>query len=97
METMPSIWTSRKFWIMVTDLSVSLITYFTGKYLDANSAKDILFLIGSLQPIVLLVVGSITLQNVAGIKANGSVQEAGIKAQSETTQAAVYSGNQPVG
>lgn len=72
----PSIFSSRKFYIMVVDVVVSLVTYFTGKYLNPESAKDILFLIGALQPIVLLVVGSIALQNVTAIKAEGNVQEA---------------------
>jgi hypothetical protein len=68
-----TIWRSRKFWLAVSDVVVSLVTYFVGKYLNPDSAKDILFLIGALQPVMLLVIGSITIQNVEGIKAQGVV------------------------
>jgi hypothetical protein len=56
---MQSIFKSRKFWLMIVDVAVSLLTYFTGRYLNPEFAKDILFLIGALQPVVLLVIGSI--------------------------------------
>ena len=71
-----TIWKSRKFWLAVSDVVVSLTTYFVGKYLNPESAKDLLFLIGSLQPVILLVIGSITVQNIEGIKADGAVKEA---------------------
>jgi hypothetical protein len=67
---------SRKFWLMVFDVVISLATYFIGKYLDPESVKDILFVIGSLQPVVLAVIASITVQNVAGIKAEADKAEA---------------------
>lgn len=69
---MNTIWRSRKFWLMIADTGVSLITYFVGKYLSPDAAKDILFLIGALQPVWLMVIGFIGLQNVAGIKASAS-------------------------
>jgi len=71
---MPSIFSSRKFWIMTIDVIVSLTTYFVGKYLNPEAGKDILFLVGALQPIVLLVVGSITIQNVEGIRQETELQ-----------------------
>lgn len=67
---------SRKFLIMLVDVIVSLITYFTGKYLDASAAKDILFLIGALQPVVLFVIGFIGIQNVTAMKAQAEVSKA---------------------
>jgi putative effector of murein hydrolase len=67
---------SRKFWLMIFDVVISLATYFIGKYLDPESVKDILFVIGSLQPVVLAVIASITVQNVAGIKAEAYKAEA---------------------
>jgi hypothetical protein len=73
---MVTIWKSRKFWIMCTDTIVSLATYFVGKYLDPASVKDILFLIGALQPVILLVIASITVQNIQGIKADADIQSA---------------------
>lgn len=71
-----TIWKSRKFWLCVSDVVVSLVTYFVGKYLNPESSSDILFLIGSLQPVMLLVIGSITVQNIEAIKAQGSIDEA---------------------
>jgi len=73
---MASIFKSRKFWIMCVDTIVSLATYFVGKYLDPASVKDILFLIGALQPVILLVIASIAVQNVQGIKADADIQAA---------------------
>lgn len=64
-----TIWKSRKFWLAVSDVVVSLATYFIGKYLNPESAQDILIVIGTLQPVWLLVIGSITVQNIEGIKA----------------------------
>ena len=69
-DNMPSIFSSRKFWIMVVDTFVSLTAYFVGRYTSPESAKDILFLIGALQPIVLLVVYSITVQNLEAMRAD---------------------------
>ncbi len=60
---------SRKFWIMTVDVVVSIVTYFVTKYFSPDAGKDVLFLIGALQPIVLLVVNSITQQNMEYIKA----------------------------
>jgi hypothetical protein len=59
---------------MVCDTVVSLVTYFVGRYLNPESVKDILFLIGALQPVILLVIASITVQNVAGIKAQADIE-----------------------
>ena len=60
---------SRKFWLMVTDIVISVASYFVGKYTNPEAAKDVLFLIASLQPIILAVIVSITVQNVEGIRA----------------------------
>lgn len=60
---------SRKFWLMVVDIVISVSTYFVGKYVSPDAAKDVLFLIASLQPIILAVIVSITVQNVEGIRA----------------------------
>ena len=60
---------------MVVDIVVSTATYFVSKYLPPETGKDVLFLIGSWQPVVLLVIGSITAQNVAAIKAQAAPAE----------------------
>ena len=71
-----NIWTSRKFWITLVDVIVSLTTYFVGKYLSPEASKDIMTLVLALQPVVLLLIGSYAVQNVAGIKASGVVEQA---------------------
>ena len=67
---------SRKFWLMVADVTVSLATYFIGKYMNPASAQDLLFLIGAVQPVVISVIVSITVQNLEGIKASAQIEEA---------------------
>jgi hypothetical protein len=83
-----SIWKSRKFWIMCIDVIVSVVAYFTGKYMDPEATKDVLFMIGALQPVILLVVGSITVQNVAGIKAQADNVDAALYNEAMTKSAA---------
>ena len=63
-----SLFTSRKFWIMICDMVASIVIYFTTKYAAPELAKDILFLLGILQPVVVTVVVAITVQNVQHIK-----------------------------
>ena len=65
---------SRKFWIMAVNVVVSVATYFVTKYVNPEAAKDVLFLIGSMQPVIIAVVASITVQNVEHIKADTRVQ-----------------------
>ena len=66
---------SRKFLIMVVNVVVSVTTYFITKYFNPDAAKDVLFLIGSLQPVIIAVVASITVQNVEYIKAASTAAE----------------------
>ncbi len=68
---MQSLIKSRKFWIMTADIVVSMVTYFVTRYAAPDMAKDILFLIGSIQPVVLAVIAAITVQNVEGIRNAG--------------------------
>lgn len=67
-QTQPQILKSRKFWIMVIDVVVSVTGYFVTKYAAPDAAKDVLFLIGSIQPIVIAVVASYTVQNITAMK-----------------------------
>lgn len=86
---MQTIWKSRKFWIMLVDVIVSLTAYFVTKYTAPETSKDVLMVIGSLQPVVLMVIGSITLQNVAGIKAKAETTSAQITGVAAVTTAKV--------
>ena len=61
----PSIWKSRKFWIMVFDIAVSTATYFLTAYAAPDVAKNILWVIATWQPIVIAVIVSIAAEDVA--------------------------------
>ncbi len=63
---------SRRFWVMILDLVVSLVLYFTGKYAAPSVNDDIKFIIGIIQPVFLLVITAITVQNNAQIKSTGN-------------------------
>lgn len=54
---------SRKFWLMILDLVVSFTTYFVTKYVAPEMSKDILFVIGGLQPVVVVVIAAIAYED----------------------------------
>jgi hypothetical protein len=60
---------SRKFWIAVIDLVVSNITYFVTKYIAPGTGNDILWLIGSWQPILIALITGIAIED-AGTNSN---------------------------
>jgi hypothetical protein len=64
----PPILKSRKFWIMVVDGVASLAIYFITKYMAPAAAEDVIKVLAIVQPIVLAVVASITVQNVQAMK-----------------------------
>jgi hypothetical protein len=55
---------------MLVNVVVSVVTYFVTKYAAPELAKDVLFLIGAMQPVVIAVIVSITVQNVEYIKSD---------------------------
>ena len=62
------IWKSRRFWLMVLDLVISLVLYFVPKYAPEVEA-DIKFLIVALQIPVTALIIAYTHEDVAKIKA----------------------------
>jgi hypothetical protein len=60
---------SRKFWIMTVDGVATLAIYFAAKYFAPAAAEDVIKILAVVQPIIIAVVVSITVQNVAGIQA----------------------------
>ena len=62
---MVPLWKSRKFLLTILDVAVSLITYFVGRYVAEFYAKDVLFLIGSLQPVFVAIIVSIAVEDAA--------------------------------
>lgn len=81
---MQPIYKSRKFWIMVVDLIVSLASYFLAKYASPDLSKDVLTVIGLLQPVVLLVIASITVQNIEAMKQAGTATTATVNGDDST-------------
>ena len=56
---------SRKFWITVWDVLVSLALYFGAKYLGGGAFEDIKFVIITLQAVVLMLIYTIAKEDVA--------------------------------
>ena len=56
---------SRKFLILGVDTVLSLILYFTGKYLAPATVDDIKFVIVALQPVFGIIIGGIALEDAA--------------------------------
>ena len=67
-----TIFKSRKFWLMIADVVVSLSTYFISKYVNPEAAKDVLFVISILQPVVIAVIIGIAVEDAATKSAVGS-------------------------
>ena len=64
----PSIWKSRKFWLTLADIVVSTAVYFIGRYTAPEIGQDILWLIATWQPIIILLIVTYTVQNVEAMK-----------------------------
>lgn len=59
---------SRKFWLMILDLVVSLTTYFVAKYVAPEASKDVLMVIGALQPVFVVIIGAIAYEDAARMR-----------------------------
>jgi len=61
---------TKEFWIAVVDLVVSVALYFGAKYLAPEAFEDVKFLIGVLQPFVIMIIGVlVTAKVIAGVAA----------------------------
>ena len=56
---------SRKFWLAVLDVIVSTATYFVTKYVAPEIGNDVLWLIGSWQPVIVMVIAAIAQEDIA--------------------------------
>lgn len=65
-----SLFKSRKFWLMVLDLVISMALFFVSKYAP-SAFEDTKFLIGAIQPLFVVVIGGIALEDAAA-KQNGN-------------------------
>ena len=54
---------SRKFWLLILDVVVSMTTYFITKYAAPAAANDILYVIGGLQPVFVTLIGAIAVED----------------------------------
>ena len=61
---MPSIFYSRKFWLLIMDTIISLVLYFTAQG-DPQTAENVKFLIGALQPVFAMIIYSIVVEDAA--------------------------------
>jgi hypothetical protein len=66
---MPALFQSRRFWVLVIDLVISISLYFLGKYGTPSALDDVKFLIAAIQPVVLLIISAYTVDTVQTIKA----------------------------
>lgn len=65
----PNLFKSRKFWIMICDMSISTATYFITVYIAPELAKDILWVIAMWQPAVYALINSIGVEDAAAMAA----------------------------
>lgn len=59
---------SAKFFTLIIDVVVTLITYFITKYAAPGIAEDVLFVLGLLQPVFLAVIVAIMVEDASGSK-----------------------------
>ncbi len=69
--TWDSLLTSRKFWVMVLDVIVSLVLYFGAKYLGGSTYDDIKVLVATLQPVALVLIAAIAHEDASVKGARG--------------------------
>ncbi len=63
------LWKSRKFLLLLLDVIISLATYFVGRFVAPEMAKDILWAIGIMQPVFVAIIVAISVEDSAAIKA----------------------------
>ena len=56
---------SRKFWLMLVDVLVSTAVFFVTKYVAPDLAENILWLIGSWQPVIIALIVGIAVEDAA--------------------------------
>lgn len=54
---------SRKFWLLILDVVVSMATYFITKYAAPAAANDVLYVIGGIQPVFVTLIGAIAYED----------------------------------
>jgi hypothetical protein len=70
---------SRKFLVLPLDIAVSLMLYFSAKYLAAGTVEDIETVILALQPVVLVLISAIAYEDGQAMKAEALVETAKLR------------------
>ena len=63
------LWKSRKFWLMILDLVVSIGLFFGAKYLAPVIFEDVKYLIGALQPVFVFLIVAIAYEDGQAMRA----------------------------
>ena len=72
MNPLQALLKSRKFLVLLLDTVVSLVLYFSAKYLAAGAVEDIKTVILALQPVVLVLIGAIAYEDGQAMKAEAN-------------------------
>ncbi len=56
---------SRKFWLLILDVVITLTLYFGGKYLGSSAFEDLKTVIVSLQVVFAAIIGAIAVEDFA--------------------------------
>jgi len=70
---MQSLLHSRKFWLAMLDLAISLVLYFAGKYANPSLFEDIRVLILGLQPVFVAIIAAIAYEDGQEKRAGGVI------------------------
>jgi drug/metabolite transporter (DMT)-like permease len=70
--TMSNLWTSRRFWVVILDTVISIVSFVVAHYVaDPNTTAMVTFLVGALQPVFVIVITAYTFDDVTALKATG--------------------------
>ena len=72
MNPLQALLKSRKFLVLLLDTVMSLVLYFSAKYLAAGAVEDIKTVILALQPVVLVLIGAIAYEDGQAMKAEAT-------------------------
>ena len=59
---------SRRFWTVIVDVVISLVTFFVAKYAAPALVEDVKFVIVTMQPIFILLIAAYTHEDVQAAK-----------------------------
>ena len=89
MNPFASLLKSRKFWLMILDTVVSMVTFIVSSYFPEHleMAK---FFIGSIQPVFIMVIGSVAYEDVANAQAKSRLAVANVEFDAQRYSSDAY-------